>query len=133
MVMGEEIKRALVRSAAKLGIGLGLLAAVIGIRIVTATPRGVESEIAKLDRFEQATASETPDTASPAPAATPAESDSLVDRLSTTLREGLPKSDPGARDGDKLVSCRLATGMHYMRADDCATRGGTSTVFVDEP
>jgi hypothetical protein len=132
--MDEELKHALVKAGTKLGIGLALLAAVIGIRIVTATPRGVEAEIEELERIDRELAMES--AAAPAAAEESAPSGaepSMVSRLTGGLSEALEKSDAGPRDGDKLVSCRLGAGAQYMRADDCAMRGGRSTVFEDEP
>lgn len=126
--MEPEIKTACVRAAAKLGMGLSLLAAVIGIRLVTATSSGVESGIRELERLESQIESESTVTASDTDAAEPVSDDSIGARLSTGVRNHFSGSEPGTRGGEKLVSCRLADGIHFMRADDCAMRGGQSTV-----
>ena len=56
--MRPELKSACLKAAAKLGIGLSLLVALIGIRLVTTTPEGVESGIKKLERLDSQLASE---------------------------------------------------------------------------
>jgi hypothetical protein len=130
--MKPEIKRACSKAAAKLGIGLSLLAAVIGIRLVTATPEGIESGVEELERLEAQIASESNSTRSETPDADPASGDSIVSRLGAGMLEHMPDSDPGPRDGDKLVSCRLGASTHFMRAGDCSMRGGDSTVIKHE-
>lgn len=126
------MKSAVFKVGAKLGLGLGLIAAVIGIRIVTATPKGVEAEIAELDAVaaETGVVANTPSVGEPRPneQAPP----SLVSRLGAGMRERIPGSERSARDDDKLVSCRLGSGTQFMRAADCATRGGRSTVLEDD-
>lgn len=132
--MEEEIQRALIKAGAKLGIGLSLLAAVIGIRVITTAPAGVEGEIEELAAIEAELAAETARAESARgsradreePEAEPA--DSLVGRLSKTARTaagGSGESDPD--DAERLVSCQLPGGSQFMRAADCATRGGQST------
>lgn len=131
--MDDEIRQAIRKAGLKLGIGLSVLVAVIGIRVVTATPKGVESGIAELERLDQSMATDRvaeSENVEPAVAVASAEDPSIVSRLSTGIREGLPNSESGSHEGDKLVSCRMASGTQYMRADDCAMRGGRSTVFV---
>jgi hypothetical protein len=139
--MEPEIKRAFLRASAKLGIGLSLVAAVIGIRIVTATSPGIESGIEELERLDARLAAEST-TASSEPLEAGAARDgvagsdgeaSVGSRMSATLRERLPTSQAETAQGDKLVSCDLRGKTHFMRADDCATRGGRSTVLPEEP
>lgn len=130
--MELEIKRACLKAAAKLGIGLSLLAAVIGIRLVTATHEGIESGIEELERLEAQMASESNSTQSETPDVGPASVDSIVSRLGEGMLEHMPDSDPGPPDGDKLVSCRLGASTHFMRAGDCSMRGGDSTVIKHE-
>ena len=137
----EDIKSAWRNAAIKLGVGSFLVAAVLGIRILTVTPTGVEAEIAELEPERNELDHEVPvpsPEASPeasleARAAQPAQGEpSLVSRLGASIRERLSAPDSGARDGDKLVSCRVAGSTRFMRADDCAMRGGRATVFVDD-
>ena len=119
------MKLACTKAGAKLGVGLSLLAAVIGIRLVTATPDGVESGIEELERLDAQIASEAATRDSEIPDAEPAAADSIVSRLR-------PDSASRSQDGEKMVSCRLSGTTHFMRADDCAMRGGASTVVPDK-
>jgi len=126
--MQSEIETAIKRAACKLGAGLLLLAALIGVRIVTATPAGIESEIAELERLESATAQsdqQASDPSVPDTAEGAEESGSLLSRL----RPGGRPSSAGAAapDGERLVSCELGGGVQFMRGADCATRGGRAT------
>lgn len=126
--MKPEMKSACLKAGAKLAIGFSLLAAVIGIRMVTATPVGIESGIEELERLDVQIASESSSTNSRTPDAAPAADDSIAARLSADIREHMPSFDSRSDDGDKLVSCRLGGSTRFMRADDCAMRGGASTV-----
>ena len=126
------MRHACSKAAAKLGIGLSLLAAVIGMRLMTAMPEGVESGVEELERLDERIAAESPAANSGAQEVEPAQDDSIVARLSAGVREHIPSSDSGLRDGDKLVSCRLGGNTQYTRADDCAMRGGDSTVISRE-
>jgi len=130
--MEPEIKTACLKAGAKLGIGLSLLAAVIGIRLVTTTPEGIESGIEELERLDAQIAAETAAANAETPEAEPTSEDSIVSRLTAGIAEGGPGSDSRSEDADKMVSCRLVGSTHFMRADDCAMRGGEYTVFSDE-
>ena len=124
--MEPEMRSAYWKASAKLGIGLTLLAAIIGIRMVVATPEGVPAAIEKLDQLNAALAAESAERErSSAAGAT----DSIVSRLSAGMLEHLPGSSSPTRGGDQLVSCRLNDRTQFMRADDCAMRGGESTVL----
>lgn len=123
------MKSACSRAAAKLSIGLSLLVAVIGIRVLTATPPGIESDFKELERLDVQLASESTVATSKSHAADPSWDDSIGSRLSAGIRERIPGFESArSRDGDKLVSCRLDGANHFMRADDCAMRGGRSTI-----
>jgi hypothetical protein len=128
--MEAEMKSACLKASAKLAIGLSLLVAIIGIRLVTTTPEGIESEIQELERLDALIASEAN------PDAPVAESGAMEDSsgpvFSGALRETKPNNDVRSGDGDKLVSCRLAGRTHFMRANDCAMRGGESTILSDD-
>ena len=100
--------------------------------LVTVTPEGIESGIEELERLEAQIASESNSTQSETPDVEPASGDSIVSRLGPGMLEHMPDSDPGPRDGDKLVSCRLGASTHFMRAGDCSMRGGDSTVIKHE-
>ena len=126
------MKTACLKAGAKLGIGLSLLAAVIGIRLVTTTPEGIESGIEELERLDAQIAAEAAAANAEIPEAEPTSEDSIVSRLTAGIAEGSPGSDLRSPDADKMVSCRLAGSTHFMRADNCAMRGGESTVFSDE-
>jgi len=127
------MKTACLKAGAKLGIGLSLLVAVIGIRLVTTTPEGIESGIEELERLDAQIAAEAAAANAEIPEAEPTSEDSIASRLTAVIAEGSsPGSDSRSQDADKMVSCRLAGSTHFMRADDCAMRGGESTVFSDE-
>ena len=133
--MDSDLQAAVKKAGVKLGGGLLALTAILAIRVVTATPEGVESEIAELEAAAKEIAAEdaagTQDHDSAVDSTAPdAEDASLVSRL----REKAPGKRPatagsGAEDADRLVSCNLGGGVQFMRAADCATRGGTSTDF----
>jgi len=127
------MKSVCLKALAKLGIGLSLLAAVIGIRLATMNPEGVESGIHELERLEAQIASESGSANSRSSGAEAVPDDSIVSRISAGVRKHMPGSDSGSRDGDKLVSCHLDGRTQFMRADDCAMRGGDSTVVSREP
>ena len=129
--MEPEMKSAWLRTGMKLGIGLALIAAVIGIRMITATPDGIESGIAELERLDSQLAAEAAPSAAEK-AATASDSDDEGASIVSRLSGGMLGSDSGSRDGDKLVSCRVNGATQFMRADDCAMRGGESTLF-DRP
>lgn len=124
--MQAYLSKALWRAGTKLALGLAVVAALVGIRIVTATPTGVEGEIAELERFEAALAA--------ADAGGGAEAgDRALDGASAssaTARDSEP--DPSAagnapgdgQDLDRMVRCLSGGSAQYMRAVDCATRGG---------
>jgi hypothetical protein len=128
--MEAEMKRACLKASAKLAIGLSLLVAVIGIRLVTTTPEGIESEIQELERLDALIASEANLDAPEAESG--ATDDSIGSVFSGALRETKPNNEVRSGDGDKLVSCRLAGRTHFMRANDCAMRGGKSTILSDD-
>ena len=121
MAMEAYLSKACWRAGAKLVAGLAVLGAVVGIRIVTATPAGVEGEIAELERFE-------------AEQASTAETESLPDDISALSASASRDigSDaanaggaaPDVNDLDRLVRCILGDSQQFMRAGDCATRGG---------
>jgi len=139
VLMEPEIKRAFFKAGAKLGIGLSLLIAAIGIRIVTATEPGIESGIEELDRLEaQMTREATLASSDRIEAGTRSgggarDPDSLGSRMNAALRDHFPGSVAETHEGEKLVSCDLNGRVHFTRADDCASRGGRSTAFSDEP
>ena len=127
--MESGMKKAWRRAGLKLGVGLALVAALIGIRMITARREGVESGIAELERLESELAAE-PISGTSAPVAdgksteAPGDADgSIVSRLGA----GILGSDSRPHDGDRLVSCRLDGATRFMRADDCALRGGDAT------
>lgn len=117
--MEAEMKSACMKAGAKLGIGLSLLLTVIGIRIVTTTPVGASSGLNASELSNPVNSNALEEQAGP--------DDSLVGQFRAGLREAMPDSDPRSRDDDPLVSCRLAGRIHFMRAGDCALRGGQAT------
>lgn len=127
--MESGLAHAYKKAGFKLGGGLMLIAAMLGVRIIVATPDGVEAEIAELEQVEDEFAAEQPTSerrSSPVPASA-AKSDSIVSRMGAGVRGQLSGSGRVAPDADRLVSCALGGATQFMRAADCATRGGTST------
>lgn len=123
------MKSACLKAGAKLGIGLTLVAAVIGIRMISVTPDGVPAAIEKLEALDSELAAES---AEKERAASAGDSEnSIVSRLGAGI--GFSDSEPDSRDGDRLVSCKLSGRNQFMRADDCAMRGGEPTYLSDGP
>jgi hypothetical protein len=132
MAMESDMKAAWVKAGLKLGLGFLIVGAVIGIRVVTATPDGVEADIEEMERATQAAAVQATPAAPKARASEvlAGEGGSLVDRLSASIGAG---SAPQAQPGSKMVSCTLGGGTQFMTADDCAMRGGRAKVFEGKP
>lgn len=126
--MDEDLKKAGRKAGIKLAGGILVIAAVIGIRVVTADPGGINGQIAELDAIESELARDADERGVEAPRQ--ASDDSFMARLVATVRENLPlasaKSGP---DAERLVSCRLGSSTQFMRAADCLSRGGDSTDF----
>lgn len=125
--MEPEIQRALQRAGLKLGGGLLLVAAVVGIRVVTSTPEGVDAGVAQLEQLESELSAER------VPAAAPPDDGGVVAEgpapSSSLARPGPAPSGAGAAEGhdaDRLVSCRVDGRTRFMRAADCLSRGGRS-------
>jgi hypothetical protein len=130
--MNEEVRRACIKAGAKLGTGLSLVVALIGIRLVTATPTGLEAGLDELERLDaeiaaESTPAETNETQQKA-----GDDDSIVSRLGVGMREQLGPAEAKNQGGDQLVSCRLGGATQFMRAHDCAMRGGKATVLSRE-
>lgn len=125
------MKKAIVKAGWKLGGGLLLVGAVIGVRIVTADPDGIEGEIEQLDALEAELSAETE--ARREAASVPVEedregpeADGLVARMSATVRASLRGQEPGP-DPNRVVRCDLGGGIQFTRAADCQSRGGDIT------
>jgi len=132
--MDSTIQRAIAMALAKLGLGLLLVAAVVGIRVVTVAPAGVEGDIEALERTHaEAIRAQTGSAAEPVPdpQAEPEEGDSLFSFFEGDAAEAdaLPERDA---DADRLVRCEIAGGLQFMRGADCAARGGRWTLVEDE-
>ena len=130
--MEPELKTACLKASAKLGIGLTLVAAVVGIRMVSVTPEGVPASLEKLSQLDSEMAADSAEVERVAAEASGGEGDSMASRLGAGLREHFPGSEPNSRDGDRLVSCRLNGRNQFMRADDCASRGGEPTLLSED-
>lgn len=129
--MEAYLSKACWRAGAKLIAGFAVIGAVVGIRVVTAAPTGIEAEIAELERFEAeqaAGAATARDRAAepedgPAPASEASESTrGMLDGATGTTGSG--SGDAGRADLDRMVRCHLAGQIQFMRAADCGTRGG---------
>lgn len=119
------MQKAWTTAALKMGIGLFVVVGLLGIRIVTALPdhasRSTVRDAAAADSFERFDR----DLSAAAKVASDAETGSGAD---SNESRG-PSAPPVLRDGDRLVSCQLPRGAQFMTADDCAMRGGESTLF----
>lgn len=124
--MEPHLAKACRRAATKVVAGVAVLGAVVGLRIVTATPRGIEAELAELERFEaERTAG------APAPASDSGETRRIADdpaEVADAEAGSAGADDPGwaasVDDPDRLVKCGFGTERQYTRAADCETRGG---------
>ncbi|MBK7947439.1 MAG: hypothetical protein IPK00_01510 [Deltaproteobacteria bacterium] len=129
--MEAYLAKACWRAGAKLIAGFAVLGAVVGIRVVTATPTGIEAEIAELERFEAEQAAEA---VSPSRSAADSEGDHDAAALATRSSGGMldgssapvagGTADTDQADLDRMVRCHLAGQTQFMRAADCGTRGG---------
>jgi len=116
------MKKAFTKAGFKLGGGLALVVAVIGVRMIAADPDGLDDEIAELERLQEELAADAAERGVEAPDGPSA--DGLVAWFSATVRENLPSRTPSGPDPNRLVKCDLGSGMQFMRAADCQSRGG---------
>ena len=130
--MEPEMKTSLWKAAAKLGIGLTLVAAVVGIRMITVTPEGVPAAIEKLEQLDSQIAAEAAASERAARASDEDADDSFASRFGAGMREQFSDSDSDSRNGERMVSCRVSGRKQFMRADDCAIRGGASTFLSND-
>jgi hypothetical protein len=120
--MEAYLSKALIRAGAKLGVGLAVVGAVIGVRIVTVKPAGLEGDLAELERLEVSLATGDMPGAESAGA-----SDATANGSGSASAEEPPPAAPSLADTndlDRMVRCDLGGGALFMRAADCATRGG---------
>ena len=121
--MDADLSKACWRAGAKLLVGFAVIGAVVGIRIVTAKPTGIDAELAELERFEaeQAAAASAP---SATASATAPESDGVAGDESSVPTPMAATGDVVSSDPDRMVRCHLAGPVQFMRAADCGIRGG---------
>lgn len=125
------MQKAWIMAGVKLALGLFFVGTIVGVRVVTVTP--ASDTASGVDGLGDATREiQRSSEASSAVAESDSDDDSLLGRVTTGLREQLPQGDGASRDGDRMVSCRLRGATQFMTADDCATRGGKSTLFKDD-
>ncbi len=127
------MRQAWMHAGLKIGLGFLLVGAVLGVRIVTATPRGVEADIEALEAAAEAEAA--PPTPAAAPSVAPAprpEPEPVLSRLRAGLGAGPSEEEQRAREADRMVACRLNGGTQFMRAADCAMRGGSARIVESE-
>ncbi|MEZ4290086.1 MAG: hypothetical protein R3E53_05905 [Myxococcota bacterium] len=139
--MDEDLKRACLRAGIKLGVGLSVVAALVGLRIVTVTPSGLASDLAELEAVDRERAAEREDERAsgddsppPAGAASPARrTRRRLGRLESGLRGVLGESGTEVEpDAERLVACRLGERVEFMRAADCALRGGRGRTVAEK-
>lgn len=119
VAMEAYLSKALWRAGTKLGVGLAVVGALVGIRIVTATPTGVEGDIAQLEQLEAELAAGGTENPGDGESGTSASGSD-----SSGSAAGNLESSPDTGDLDRLVRCLDGGAVQYMRAADCATRGG---------
>lgn len=121
--MEPWLSKALWRAGTKLTIGLAVLGALVGIRIVTVTPTGVAGDLVELERLEAEL--EAADSGSERAAEPGAEA--MADGVPGPASGAEPTAAPAPadlHDLDRLVRCHGGEGVQFMRAADCAMRGG---------
>ena len=119
--MDAYLQTALRRAGFKLGAGLAVIGALVGVRLVTATPEGIEGELAELERFEAELAAQPQPDEEQASALEAEAAPGLLDGL---MDDGAASADASGADPDRMVRCLLDAGLQYMGAADCGTRGG---------
>jgi hypothetical protein len=120
--MEPYLAKACRRAAIRLVGGGVVLITVVGLRIVTATPRGIEGEIAELERFEAQGASDPTTESGERGGVGPGRVDADEPLAAASPDAVRPRGvDP---DPDRLVRCHFAAQSQFMRAADCQTRGG---------
>ena len=125
------MKKAIAKAGGKLGGGLLLLGALIGVRIVAADPDGIQGELEELEAFEAELSADADAHRSVLGAETSVagagdDEHGLLARVSATLRDGLSREAPGPGPY-RLVRCALDRGVQFMRAANCQSRGGDLT------
>ena len=121
------MKKAMTKSGWKLGGGLLIVCALIGVRIVTADPDGIGDDIEALEDLEAELVEDAKERGTKRPEAAAADDDGLVARMSATVRDSLSTDTDRGPDPNRLVRCDLGGGTQFMRAADCQTRGGDLT------
>jgi hypothetical protein len=130
MWMEAEMRSAWMIAGLKMGLGFFVVAAVLGIRVVSVAP---ERDAAEFEDDVPVAASQPIEPAGLVADAPPNNEDSSIGRVMTGMRERLPGSGAAERrPGDRMVSCRMRGATQFMTADDCATRGGRSTLFESD-
>jgi anti-sigma factor RsiW len=125
--MDLEMKRACIRAAARMVFGLSIVAALIGIRMITATPSSMADAKAQLEALDAELAEEVASDPTTADVEVPGpDGASVLSRMGRAVPD--PLSGAEASAPDPLVSCRLSGRAQFMRASDCAMRGGRSTL-----
>lgn len=121
--MQPWLTKALWRAGAKLSVGLAVVGALVGIRIVTATPVGVDADLAELARLEAQLEAER---RSGVPAFEAGEPPSGGSTTATSSGTDAGRAPAPAADGDldRVVRCRGGQDVQFMRAADCSMRGG---------
>ncbi len=129
--MDSEMKTAWMKAGLKIVLGFVFVGAVIGIRIVSLTPNPAKADTRSLERAQPAAVAETPRAAREvfSSGAVPGQAAFRMGRPSSGVREHPPDAAPSSRDGDRMVSCRLLGRTQFMTADDCAVRGGRSSLL----
>ena len=124
--MEADLRQNIAHAGMKLGGGLFLIAAVLGIRIVTATPSGVEGDIAELEAAEAGWSADVAEVAEGAERVEVGSKSEALEAAVVRSRALSTRSSARSQDAERLVSCNIGGATQFMRAADCATRGGHS-------
>ena len=118
--MDPELRKACRNAGIKLCGGLLVVSGLVGVRVITAAPDGLEADLAELETLERALEAEArpPESAASDVPVEPSRIDRLTAARSSPASEG---ADP-----DRLVTCRIAGSTQFTRAADCLARGGSS-------
>jgi hypothetical protein len=129
--MEAAMRSAWMKAGMKMGLGFFVVAAVLGIRVVSVAPVDGASETAGDGTvFEKPAAAAMPTTREEGVAN--AEESSMGGSGAAAPESLAGSGSADRRAGDQMVSCRIRGTTQFMTADDCAMRGGHSTLFESD-
>jgi len=131
MAMEAAMRSAWMKAGLKMGLGFFVVAAVLGIRVVSVDK--LEDSSASPGDGPVVDARPVDDIRAHQVEAVVNEEESTTGGVMAGIREALPGSGTAEpRPGDRMVSCRIRGTTQFMTADDCGVRGGRSTLFESD-